>query len=113
MAEKPRLSLKAARLLCRVIAYCREWLDGPGIFSESMLRSCASDVMDGYSEPDDPEVKELIRRGLIEPIKNKGRAGDRWTTWGLTDLGCDVVCPAWRKLRTQERSDRCLRVPPT
>lgn len=75
--NKPLLTLEAGRLFYAIIAYAKRYKR-----SSTILDNAASDVMDGWKEKTDPEVKELIHKEIIERC-----AG----SWVLTEKGKQII----------------------
>lgn len=72
----PVLTVGASRLFYDIVAYARRYS------RRTTLHQAASDVMDGRCRNDDPEVRELVNKGVLE------RCG---RTWFLTEYGCKAV----------------------
>jgi hypothetical protein len=82
--SKPKLSVKATRLFYEIAAYAKRYIKPTDVAS---LPNAASDVMDGRIWKGDDEEKELVTKGLIGRVKDKGYT----TTWYLTDAGCAAI----------------------
>jgi hypothetical protein len=93
--RKPVLSLEAARLFIEIVEYARRYFRPANL---EYLSHAASDVMDGWKEPDDPEVIELRRKRIIGQYRD-----DCGVTWYLTERGRYLVCPLQRKPRGAKR----------
>lgn len=81
---KPRLSLSAARLFYAIADYVRRYYREND--TDADMARAASDVMDGWRESGDSDVRDLIAAGMIAKIRHDG-----WTTWYLTPRGCAVM----------------------
>lgn len=90
---RPRLSLAAARLFYAIVQYVRRHRN-LYVKRPQFLRSAPSDVMDGWKWPNDPEVEELVRKGILEERQVsswRGSCCGICSTWELTPLGCRLV----------------------
>jgi hypothetical protein len=81
--RKPVMSLDAARVWHRIIAYAKRYRHVSGI-----LHHAASDVMDGWFAvgAEFGEARELVRRRLLKVVKD-----DCGTTWVLSPRAIRII----------------------
>lgn len=89
---RPVLSLRAARLFHDIVAYVkRYYVETHPAAHPSTLPSASYDHMAGYWGPRDPEVRELVAKGIVDEVHDSAPGEGKWTSWHLTDYGCWAV----------------------